>query len=203
MRKNFFLLLMVAMFLGACTSYKQVPYLQNSEQLKGVEASQALYDARIMPKDLLTITVNSDDIAAAAPFNLTVQTTATANLTTRSMGMTTQPALMSYLVDNNGNIEFPSIGTVHYPGFVGSVSFGRNDAWDDAFVQSLQENADFSGKLTEMKTALTALADRATVIADTQKCYTPNTGKALDATEISVVTDVTAEELYTFRSKVL
>ena len=95
MRKNFFLLLMVAMFLGACTSYKQVPYLQNSEQLKGVEASQALYDARIMPKDLLTITVNSDDIAAAAPFNLTVQTTATANLTTRSMGMTTQPALMS------------------------------------------------------------------------------------------------------------
>lgn len=92
----------------------------------------------------------------------------------------------------------PSIGTVHYPGFVGSVSFGRNDAWDDAFVQSLQENADFSGKLTEMKTALTALADRATVIADTQKCYTPNTGKALDATEISVVTDVTAEELYTF-----
>ena len=120
MRKNFFLLLMVAMFLGACTSYKQVPYIQNSEQLKGVEASQALYDARIMPKDLLTITVNSDDIAAAAPFNLTVQTTATANLTTRSMGMTTQPALMSYLVDNNGNIEFPSIGTVHVGGLTKS-----------------------------------------------------------------------------------
>ena len=82
MKKNLFLLLLVAFMFGSCIGYKQVPYIQNSDELKGGEASQALYDARIMPKDLLTITVNSDDVAAAAPFNLTVQTTATANLTT-------------------------------------------------------------------------------------------------------------------------
>lgn len=120
MRKELFLLLMVAMILGACTSYKQVPYIQNSEELKGMEISQELYDARIMPKDLLTITVNSDDVSAAAPFNLTVQTPAAANSANRSMSMTTQPALMSYLVDNNGNIEFPSIGTVHVGGLTKS-----------------------------------------------------------------------------------
>ena len=33
-----------------------------------------LYDAHIMPKDLLTITVNTSDPDAAIPFNLTVAT---------------------------------------------------------------------------------------------------------------------------------
>lgn len=114
------LFLVVVCALGSCTSYKQVPYIQNSDELAEMETVQELYDARIMPKDLLTITVNSDDVATAAPFNLTVQTPATANLSTRSMGMTTQPALMSYLVDNDGNIDFPSIGQVHVGGLTKS-----------------------------------------------------------------------------------
>lgn len=117
MRRNVCLLFLMVIMLAACTSYKQVPYLQNSEELKGVEQVQDLYDARIMPKDLLTITVNAKDDAVAAPFNLTVQTVSSA-MATKSM--TTQPALMSYLVDNDGNIEFPIIGTLHVGGLTKS-----------------------------------------------------------------------------------
>ena len=120
MRKKLFLLLVIIFFFGACQSYKKVPYIQNSDELKTLGVKQNLYDARIMPKDLLTITVNSDNAEAAAPFNLTMQTTATVNLSNRSMGTTTQPALMSYLVDNNGNIEYPSIGLVHVGGLTKS-----------------------------------------------------------------------------------
>lgn len=95
----------------------------------------------------------------------------------------------------------PSINPAYYMGFVGSQAFERNDMWDAELVQSLQGNANFSGKLTEMKDALTALMSRATVIADTKTCYTPQTGKALDEAEISALTGVTPEDLYTFFHK--
>ena len=71
-----------------------------------------MYDAKIMPKDLLTITVNTTDPEAAAPFNLTVQTTM--NMQTKSSY--SQPALMTYLVDNEGVIEFPVLGRLKVGG---------------------------------------------------------------------------------------
>ena len=74
------------------------------------------YDAHIMPKDLLTITVNTSDPDAAIPFNLTVATPITAN----SKSLTSQPSLQQYLVDNNGNIDFPVLGTLHIGGLTKS-----------------------------------------------------------------------------------
>ena len=59
-------LLFVAV-LASCTAYKSVPYLQNVDQVE--LEKKPLYDAKIMPKDLLTITVNTTDPEAAAPFN--------------------------------------------------------------------------------------------------------------------------------------
>lgn len=61
-------ILMVAFTLASCQSYKRVPYLQSYESLtdKGykklsleVNQQDTLYDARIQPKDLLSITVNT------------------------------------------------------------------------------------------------------------------------------------------------
>lgn len=75
-----------------------------------------LYDAHIMPKDLLTITVNTSDPDAAIPFNLTVATPITAD----SKSLSSQPALQQYLVDNNGNIDFPVLGTLHIGGLTKS-----------------------------------------------------------------------------------
>lgn len=110
--KKSFIMLLVAICLAGCHSYKNVPYLQNSDSIKDVE--QPLYDARIQPKDLLTITVNTSDPTASAPFNLTVQTPY--NATASTVQTTTQPSLQQYLVDNCGNINFPVIGTVKVGG---------------------------------------------------------------------------------------
>lgn len=101
---KFFPMLLVLAALSGCTSYKGVPYLQNVGEVE--LDHKPLYDAKIMPKDLLTITVNTTDPEAAAPFNLTVQTTM--NLQTRSSY--SQPTLMMYLVDNDGMIDFPVLG---------------------------------------------------------------------------------------------
>lgn len=110
--KKFKLLALIGLILAtSCTSYKQVPYLQNSREIDTTIVTE-LYDARIQPKDMLTITVSSENQEAAIPFNLTVATTGSLN----SRSTYSQPVLQTYLVDNNGYIEFPTIGQIHISG---------------------------------------------------------------------------------------
>lgn len=105
------LVLTMVVILGSCGSSKNVAYFQNSDSID-LSASQMLYDARIMPKDILSITVSTVNGDAAVPFNLVVSTPMSAAL----RNTTTQASLQSYLVDNSGNIEFPVIGKVHLGG---------------------------------------------------------------------------------------
>ena len=67
-----------------------------------------------MPKDLLSITVNTTDPQAAAPFNLPVQTPMNAALT--NINTPTQPTLQQYLVNNDGEIDFPVLGRLKVGG---------------------------------------------------------------------------------------
>lgn len=110
--RTLFLSLAVAA-LASCTSYKNVPYLQDIDAVNYNTVEIPMYDAKIMPKDLLTITVNTTDPQAAAPFNLTVQTPYNV---AQSTSITTQAALQQYLVDNDGNVNFPVLGTLHLGG---------------------------------------------------------------------------------------
>ena len=63
---------LAAFLLTACQSYKKVPYLQDAEVVLYSTQNEQLYDAKIMPKDLLTIVVSCTSPELAAPFNLTV-----------------------------------------------------------------------------------------------------------------------------------
>lgn len=112
--KRFLGLLAIPLFMVCCTSYKSVPYMQNPEMVNNYEETIPLYDARIMPKDLLSITVNTTDPMAAAPFNLTVQTPM--NAAQSNLNTTTQPSLQQYLVNNAGEIDFPVVGTLKVGG---------------------------------------------------------------------------------------
>ena len=100
--------------LSGCTSYKKVPYMQDPETVNAYGKEIPLYDAKIMPKDLLSITVSTSDPQAAAPFNLTIQTN-----TTASQGIqytTSQAAIQQYLVNNQGEIDFPVLGKIKIGG---------------------------------------------------------------------------------------
>ena len=101
--------------MTSCGSTKNIAYFQNSDRID-FDKSKFLYDARIMPKDVLTITVSTVNPDAAIPFNLTVPTTVNQSHYTYS-----QPVLQSYLVDNNGNIEFPILGTLSVGGLTKSA----------------------------------------------------------------------------------
>ena len=104
--------ILAAWLLTACQSYKKVPYLQDAEVVLYSTQDTQLYDAKIMPKDLLTIVVSCTSPELAAPFNLTVATQSNTTLSTT----TTQPVLQQYLVDNEGNINFPVLGELHVGG---------------------------------------------------------------------------------------
>ena len=113
-KRNLWLLLL-PFLLTACQSYKKVPYFQNVEVVNEVEQQEKLYDAKIMPKDLLTIVVSCTNPELAIPFNLTVASYAGIAVSTSSY-VTTQPVLQPYLVDNEGNINFPVLGELKLGG---------------------------------------------------------------------------------------
>ena len=85
------ILLLMGIMLTSCMSTKKVTYFQN---LDNVDLSKptGLYDAKIMPKDILSIMVHTLTPEASEAFNLKGSST--------------------YLVDNEGNIDFPVVGTL-------------------------------------------------------------------------------------------
>ena len=104
MKKNHILLFLVfaaVCLLTSCGSSKNVTYFQNREALEKAVKGY-LVDARIMPKDVLTITVSTVTPEAARQFNLVTPTS--------------QTQLQTYLVDNEGMINFPVVGQLKVGG---------------------------------------------------------------------------------------
>lgn len=97
---------------AACTGSKNVAYIQGAGEGddEAFVQSTPLYDARIMPKDLLTITVTATDPEAVQVFNLTVPSRTT------GLSTTSQAQLQPYLVDNSGQINFPVLGMISLSG---------------------------------------------------------------------------------------
>ena len=112
----FFLAAVAVLAVTSCSTPKNVAYIQNSDSIDYAK-SEYLYDARIMPKDILTITVNTVNPEASEPFNLLIHNTLN---TSRSIG-TTGGSLQTYLVDNNGCIDFPVVGTLQVGGLTKSM----------------------------------------------------------------------------------
>ena len=86
---------------------KNIPYFKNIDTLD-LSRSKGLYDVKIMPKDLLSIVVCTTNPQAAAPFNPTGSST--------SSSESTGGGSFTYLVDNDGNINFPVLGMVKVAG---------------------------------------------------------------------------------------
>ncbi len=106
-----FTILCSLFLLTSCVSTKKTVYFENKDEIN-TALSKTLYDAKIMPKDILQIQVFTMTPEAAAPFNLLKLTTSSTS-TTNNTG---QGTIYDYLVDNDGNIEYPVLGTLHIGG---------------------------------------------------------------------------------------
>lgn len=98
--------------LTACTSSKEILYFQNIDnyQLKPLATE---YEAVIKKDDRLTIVVSGPDKTVCAPYNLTLSEM---SATGGSASTNPETATLSYLVDPNGDIEFPILGRIHVEG---------------------------------------------------------------------------------------
>jgi polysaccharide export outer membrane protein len=118
MNFNFFnfsksIIFLVIMFLFfSCASKKDILYYQNIDSIATPE-NPVSYEVKIQPDDLLMIIVSAEDPEIAIPFNLsTISVQNTSNL----VAATAQQTFQSYLVDRNGNIEFPVLGKLQVGG---------------------------------------------------------------------------------------
>ncbi len=102
----------ILLSVSSCRTAKNYYYFKNIDSIDWNSQTGNLHDVRIMPKDMLTITVSTSDPTAATPFNLSVSNTLNASGRINSTGV----ALQGYLVDNDGNINFPIIGSIHVAG---------------------------------------------------------------------------------------
>ncbi len=103
----FFILL-----LFSCASRKDVVYYQNIDDLGRQEKSNS-YEIKIQPDDLLSVIVSAEDPESALLFNLHTVSVASPGKQDIVRG---QETIQSYLVDANGNIDFPVLGTLKVGG---------------------------------------------------------------------------------------
>ncbi|MDD7318161.1 MAG: polysaccharide biosynthesis/export family protein [Prevotella sp.] len=98
----------IMLLLGSCGSTKKIVYFQGADTID-LSRSRWLYEARIMPKDLINIRVNTSDPNTSKPFNRDLENN-------NGYAMPQEGRVYGYLVDNDGNINFPMVGTVHVEG---------------------------------------------------------------------------------------
>ena len=107
--KSHYILLGILVILSSCGSRKDAVYFQDVD-LMHVSKSISNYNPPIKPDDMLTISVSALDQDAVRPFNLPIASFAGQD------GTIGREVLQNYLVDSNGNIDFPVLGTIKLAG---------------------------------------------------------------------------------------
>ncbi len=104
-------ILIISLFLMSCASKKDILYFQDIEDYNS-ELDVSKNEIRIQKYDMLSINVSSVDRKSAAPFNLPAISTINSDITSAS----SQQRLQNYLVNNDGNIQFPVLGEINLLG---------------------------------------------------------------------------------------
>jgi polysaccharide export outer membrane protein len=109
-RKLFFYLLIVGFFTFSCGSRKDVIYLLDVEKNQSNPLEQS-YTTVFQPDDLLVINVTTPSNKGVEAFNLPIQAV---NINTNAAtGVQKQ---ITYLIKQDGTIEFPMLGTIKIAG---------------------------------------------------------------------------------------
>lgn len=111
---NFALLVILLSFLSSCGSGHKIAYLQGIDRVI-TNTQPSAKNLKIKPNDLITISVSAYNMEAAAPYNLQMVAVAGSGIDYQ-IRVAGTPQLQPYLVDDNGNIEFPQLGTIKVGG---------------------------------------------------------------------------------------
>lgn len=106
--KACFLLIFTSLFLSSCVPRKKLVYLQDIDKQEIYENSLR-YEPTLQPDDLLNVIVSAENPEVTLPFNLPqIQ---------GNYGLNeSQSNIKTYLIDNDGFIEFPVVGKMKLGG---------------------------------------------------------------------------------------
>lgn len=98
----------------SCSAPKDIVYFQGVDSLTPEQLSKMsqTYSTKLTSDDLLSITVTAWDPAAVTPFNPPTY----AYSTEGEQPLLASTSLYTYLVDKEGNINFPVLGEIHVAG---------------------------------------------------------------------------------------
>ena len=102
--KHAIILLAISCVVVSCTSSKKVVYFQDSQDFETI-VTENRFEPKFKVDDVISIYVATLNPEASAPFNLTIGVAANG-----------QSESLDYIVDKNGDIEFPVIGKVNVLG---------------------------------------------------------------------------------------
>jgi polysaccharide export outer membrane protein len=116
MVKKIGLFLFATLLLTSCVSKEKIVYFQN---VNTIEGDTTKFETKLKPDDLLMIIVSAPDVEAAVPFNLPTGNVMGAAGNSLDLA-TSQQRYQSYLIDSEGNIQFPVIGALKLAGLTRS-----------------------------------------------------------------------------------
>lgn len=109
------LLVGILSMLFSCASKEDILLFQDIENLAQYSEAQR-NNPTIREDDMLIITVSAPDLEAVRPYNLMIETRASNLGRGVNMNLSSSTQQEPYLVDADGNIEFPVLGTIHVAG---------------------------------------------------------------------------------------
>lgn len=109
---KYLIIIFSIILLSSCSTRKEIVYFQGAEELDGMESLME-FEPVFEVNDILHIKVSSMNPEVSAPFQMSMGTAGGGG---GGGGMQRNPALMGYLVDVNGNIQFPVLGQIEVAG---------------------------------------------------------------------------------------
>ena len=104
--------LAAAMICSCSTSKTNLSYFEDLSKTENSSVGNNSYKIHIVPNDELLINVTSTSLEATAEFNLPLSNPAP----NAELLESTQARQQTYVVDTNGDIEFPRLGKIHVAG---------------------------------------------------------------------------------------
>lgn len=110
MKLRVLLLVFLGLILFSCASKKDLIYFQNINTIQTNQSAET-YEPKLQQDDMLMIIISSAEPEAAIPYNLPAVA-----VLQNGANAAGQLQFQTYLIDNNGNIEFPVLGTIKLAG---------------------------------------------------------------------------------------